>query len=362
MESSFSRLQLVFLLLLSLGISNHVLIIPHLLQTAGRDAWISIGMAYAVLVVWSLLLYLILKSMQASPFDRWLEGRIGAIGCWIVIGVFALYLLVAGTMIIFDTVKNISIYFLPRTPNVIIIVTFIGLCFGAARSGLKTLVYLSAVLLPIVWILGMGVSIMTMGNKDYGMLFPVFTEGMDPSIRGGALVFGGSMDLLVLLLLQHKADKPLNYGTVFVLLTILAGLIMGPTVGSTAAFGPSQAGNMRFPAFEQWRLVMIGNQISHVDFLAAFQLMAGSMTRTALVIHLLATLLGSRFPRFRLAIALICTVVMSLPSLLTVSDIRMQELIHAYFYTSSLWFGLALTAVLLVAAYMRPKERKMNRP
>jgi hypothetical protein len=208
----------------------------------------------------------------------------------------------------------------------------------------------------------MGVSIMTMGNKDYGMLFPVFTEGMDPSIRGGALVFGGSMDLLVLLLLQHKADKPLNYGTVFVLLTILAGLIMGPTVGSTAAFGPSQAGNMRFPAFEQWRLVMIGNQISHVDFLAAFQLMAGSMTRTALVIHLLATLLGSRFPRFRLAIALICTVVMSLPSLLTVSDIRMQELIHAYFYTSSLWFGLALTAVLLVAAYMRPKERKMNRP
>ncbi|MDF2663478.1 MAG: spore gernimation protein GerXB, partial [Paenibacillus sp.] len=178
-ESSFSRLQLVFLLLLSLGISNHVLIIPHLLQTAGRDAWISILMAYAVLVVWvlvvwSLLLYLILKSMQASPFDRWLEGRIGAIGCWIVIGVFALYLLVAGTMIIFDTVKNISIYFLPRTPNVIIIVTFIGLCFGAARSGLKTLVYLSAVLLPIVWILGMGVSIMTMGNKDYGMLFPVF--------------------------------------------------------------------------------------------------------------------------------------------------------------------------------------------
>ncbi|MFD0715346.1 endospore germination permease [Paenibacillus sp. GCM10027626] len=357
---SFSRLQIIFLLLLSLGISNHVLIIPHLLQAAGRDAWVSIMIAYIGLIGWSLILFLILKSMRTSSFDSWLEERIGKFGCWIISAGFALYLLVAGTMIIFDTTKNINIYFLPRTPDTIIILSFVLLSFGAARSGLRTLIYLSTILLPIVWILGIGVSMMTMDSKDYGMLYPVFTEGISPDLRGGVVVFGGSVDLLVLLLLQHKLNKPLNYGTVFILLTILVGLIMGPTVGATAAFGPYQAGNLRFPAFEQWRLVMIGRQISHVDFLAVFQLMAGSVMRTALVIHLLSDLIGNRFPKYRLTVKLIITAMMSLPSLLQISDIRIQKITHDYFYICSLWFGLVLTAVLLAVAYF-PRRRGGNK-
>jgi hypothetical protein len=174
---------------------------------------------------------------------------------------------------------------------------------------------------------------------------------MGPDIQGGAIVFGGSIDLLVLLLLQHRLSKPLNYGTVFVLLTLLAGLIMGPTVGSLAAFGPNQAGYMRFPAFEQWRLVMIGNHISHVDFLATFQLMAGSVMRTALIIHLMSELIGGRLQKYRQAVMLCSTAIMSLPSLLKMSDIRGQKLIHDYFYSYSVWFGIAITAVLLAAAY-----------
>ncbi|UVI32992.1 GerAB/ArcD/ProY family transporter [Paenibacillus spongiae] len=359
MEVSFSRLQLIFLLLLSLGISNHVLIIPHLIQAAGRDAWISIIVAYLVLIGWSVILYVILRSMRTSPLDSWLIERIGKFGSRIVTGGLAFYLLIAGTLIIFDTVKNINIYFLPHTPNLVITLTFILLSYNAARSGLKTLIYLSAALLPLVWILGFGVSSMTMSSKDYGMLYPVFTEGILPDIRGGAIVFGGSMDLLIILLLQYKLKKPLNYGTLFVLLTILIGLIMGPTIGATAAFGPFQAGNMRFPAFEQWRLVMLGRQISHVDFLAVFQLMSGSVLRTALIIHLVSETLGGRSikPIFRQSLMLSVTAIMSLPTLMELSDILVQKLIHNYFYTYSLWFGIIITGILLAAVCL-PKKKK----
>jgi spore germination protein (amino acid permease) len=282
------------------------------------------------------------------------------LGFWIISGGIALYLLAAGIMIVFDTTKNVNIYFLPRTPNVIVILSFISLSYGAARAGLKTIVYMSTVLLPIVWILGIGVSLMTMTSKDYGMLYPVFTEGIGPDLRGVAIVFGGSIDLLVLLLLQHKLSKPLNYGTIFVLLTLLLGLIMGPTLGSISVFGPFQAENLRFPAFEQWRLVMIGRHISHVDFLAAFQLMAGSIVRTALIVHLLAELTGGRSQIYRQTVMLCSAAIMSLPSLLKVSDIRMQEVIHRYFYTYSIWFGVVLMAVLFTITHVPQRKRGSN--
>ncbi|WP_054024476.1 endospore germination permease [Bacillus sp. FJAT-28004] len=357
MEVSFSRLQIIFLLLLSLGISNHVLIIPHLLKAAGRDAWISILFAYLALIVWSLILFWILKSMSTLSFQDWIEGRIGTIGYKIIGSGFALYLLVAGMMIVFDTTKNVNIYFLPKTSSAIVILSFIFLTYFAARGGLKTIVYMSTMLLPIVWLFGIGVAIMTKSSKDYGMLQPIFTEGIGPDLRGIVVVFGGSIDLMVLLLLQHKLKKPLNYGTVFVLLTLLVGLIMGPTLGSLASFGPIQAANFRFPAFEQWRLVMIGRHISHVDFFAVFQLMAGSIVRTALIIHFLHQLIARGSEKFSKTIMLSITVVISLPALLMISDISMQAFIHRYFYHYSLWFGVAITAILFMITHI-PHRRE----
>ncbi|MFC5406175.1 endospore germination permease [Cohnella soli] len=360
MDVTFSRLQIIFLLLLSLGISNHVLVIPHLLRAAERDAWFSVLLAYPALIGWSVILYLIIKSMRSLSFHQWLKGRLGSVGLWIISGCIALYLVAAGIMIVFDTTQNISIFFLPSTPEIVVILSFIFLSYSAARSGLKTIVYMSTMLLPVVWMLGIGVSIMTRGSKDYGMLHPFLKEGLGSELFGGVVVFGGSMDLLVLLLIQHKVSKPLNYGSIIILLTLLVGLIMGPTVGSLTAFGPYQAENMRFPAFEQWRLVMIGRQISHVDFLAAFQLMAGSVVRTALMTHLMTELIGGKSPKVRQTVLLSSAVIFALPSLLKVSDISMQQVIHRYFYTFSLCFGVALTAVLLTASYIPRRRRGSN--
>ncbi|WP_158602200.1 endospore germination permease [Cohnella endophytica] len=351
METTFSRPQIVFLLLLSLGISNHVFIIPHLIQAAGRDAWISVLFGYAVLIGWSLILFLVLKSMRASSFNDWLDMRIGKPWRWLVCGALVLYILILGILIVFDTTRNINIYLLPRTSNVVVVLCFVLISFGAARTGLKTIVHMSTVLLPIVWLLGIGVSTFTMSSKDYGILHPFFAEGIGPDVHGGVVVVGGSIELLVLLLLQPKMSKPMNYGTIFILLTLLVGLIIGPTLGSLSAFGPSEAGNMRFPAFEQWRLLMLGDYISHLDFLAAFQLMAGSVTRTALLMYLLSELILGRFPKYRQIVIGCGTALVSVPSLLQLSDIAMQAAIHHYFYMISLLFGCGILAALFAFSF-----------
>ncbi|MFD0681970.1 MULTISPECIES: GerAB/ArcD/ProY family transporter [unclassified Paenibacillus] len=197
MESTFSR-RLILFMLLSLGISNHVFIISHLIQAAGRDSWFSILLGYVVLLGWSLIMYLVLKSMHATTFNDWLKERIGKFGCWLVCGVLVLYPLILGMLIIFDMTRNINIYLLPRTSNAVVVLSFVLVSYIAARSGLKTIVYMSSVLLPIVWLLGIGISMFTMKKKDYGIIHPFFVEGIGPNLHGGVIVFGGSIELLIL--------------------------------------------------------------------------------------------------------------------------------------------------------------------
>jgi len=360
MDESFSRLQVIFLMLLSIGISNHVLIVPHLLQAAGRESWLTIMFGYALLIIWSIFLYLIIKSMRKNSIQDWVEERAGKIGYLIIRGGITLFLIAAGMIIVFDTTKTVGIYFLPKTHPYIIILSFIFLAYKAANSGLKTVVYISTMILPVVWIFGIGVSLFTKNNKDYGMLFPVFTQGISTHLHGLEIIVGGSLDMIMLFLIQHKLSKPLNYKTIFILLTLLAGLIMGPTMGSLAAFGPYQAENMRFPAFEQWRLVMIGRYISHVDFLAVFQMLSGSIVRTALIVYLLSELLMGRTKKYNKTALLSSSLIISLPSFLLLSDILVQDLIQHYYYSYSLWLGIAITAILFIIRFLPLRKDRNN--
>ncbi|MNI72924.1 hypothetical protein D3C73_1288930 [compost metagenome] len=74
------------------------------------------------------------------------------------------------------------------------------------------------------------------------------------------------------------------------------------------------------------------------------------------MIYIISELIGSRFPKYQQTIMLCSAAIMSIPSLLSVSDIWMQEVIHNYYYTYSLIFGVALTAILFVITYF-PQRR-----
>lgn len=358
MNVNFSRLQIMTLLLLSIGISNHLVIVPHLLKSSGRDAWLSIFIAYAILIIWCLILYFILKSMKKTPIQKWIEDRIGKFGYWLICAGIVLYLLAAGIIIVYDSIQNIEIFFLPNTPSMFIIFSFIFVSYNAASGGLKTIVYMSVLLLPLVWLLEIAVNIMTSANRDYQMLLPLLTDGIASDIHGIAIILGCSIDLLFILFIQHRLNKPLGYGSIIILLTLLMLLIMGPTIGSITAFGPHYAGTLRFPTFEQWRLVSIGRYISHIDFLAVFQLMAGSIVRTALILLLLSQLISGDLKKPRKSIMIISAIMISLPSLFKFSDIKMHEIVQKQFYIYSLWFGIALTIVLFTIRYIPSKKEK----
>lgn len=350
---SFSRLQMIFVFLLFIGISNHVLILPYLLSAAKRDAWVSVVFAYVILILWGYLLYLIMKkNKEGLKLFTWIKICTHRKISNVVISIFLIYILTIGIISFYDLFQTVNIYFLPQTPSWVTMLPFLVICAWSASSGFKSIVYVSMLLLPAVWFFGHFVAIFTMQEKDYGYIFPILTDGYAPAFQGVLIILGGGADLLVLLLVQHHLNKNFTFLHIIILITLLTGLILGPTLGSLSSFGPVIAGSMRFPAFEQWRLLTLGQHISHVDFFAVFQLLAGEIIRISLCIYIFSDIFEAPSKKLRRSLIIIFSIILGLVTIIPISDIWIQNIMSKVYYTSSIIFGIVLTLFLLFISFL----------
>ena len=347
----FSPLQLSFVMVLFIGISGHVIIIPHILTVALRDSWICTFIAYVVLILWGMMICYTMSRMGNQKLFDWAKERAGALVSGIIVFLFFIYILFMGTTSFYDLIQSVKIYFLPNTPTFIVALCFLLLCLGASNGGLKTVVYFSVVLLPIVWILAIFVASATIKAQDYTYLFPVFIHGYVPILKGTAVMLSGNADLLVLLLLRHKLIKSYSMVHTLVLVTILVGLLMVLLLGSISSFGPNVAASLRFPALEQWRLATLGSYLTHLDFLAVFQLLAGTTIRVAFCFILLYDLLELCSKKMA-QIGKYVTPALFFSTIFIKSDMWVLSFTETYVYPYLFIFAFFISIFLLAISFM----------
>lgn len=68
-------------------------------------------------------------------------------------------------------------------------------------------------------------------------------------------------------------------------------LALGPLVGAIAEFGAEEAGKLKVPAHEQWKLLSLGIHITRLDFLSIFQWRSGAFIRISLCMFIVNQLL-----------------------------------------------------------------------
>ncbi|MFC7785383.1 endospore germination permease [Rossellomorea sp. GCM10028870] len=355
---TFSRLQISFLFIIYISISNHVIILPHLLKVAKRDSWICVLIAYAFMLIWGLMIHITLKRIGNKKLYVWLKERVGKWLSLSIILLFMMLLLMTALISFNDFILTVNIYFLPRTPFIIVSFTFIALCLYGAKSGLKTIVYMCAVLLPIICFLGVFVALATSSEKTYSYLFPLLMNGLEPIVKGTLIVMGGCVDFLVLLLLQHKLKKSFSYKQFFIIITIAIALTIGPTTGLITNFGPYIASSFRFPAFEQWRLVSLGKTITHVDFLAIFQLIAGVSIKVALCIFLIGDLMETKSNITKNVLFLLTPLLLFGFTMLPISDITMEAFLDNFLYAGWFPFGFILSLLVFGISFLRIRREE----
>lgn len=349
--------QIALVLIGSTGIINHVIIIPMLLDHSGRDSWISIIILSFVYIIWIPCVFLIHKYTRKEQLFSWLMRNYGGFITYPLLSIIVLYLIILGTVTLKETLTFFSFY-LPETPRILLGALLSIICFYNIQRGIRSIALTTGILLPVVFLLGFFVMIANFPHKDYSLLKPIMEHGIDPVIKGMIYPAAGFIELIFILFLQHHIKSKIKLSQLIIVGIILAGITLGPTMAAIVEFGPFVAENQRFPAFEEWRLVSIGNYIENLDFLSVYQWLVGVFIRISLIIFLIPDMLqvtkrkASNQIRF---IVLICMVIICI---LPISDASFYWFLSYVFLPISAIGLFLFSMVLLVFVWVsKNKER-----
>lgn len=344
--------------ILGIGLMNHVMVLPPLLQGAKRDAWISVLVTILPYLVWSTALYFLIKRTNQQPLLPWLRQRYGAFVCGLFRWFFIIYLFLINIMTIKETAVWTHASYLPLTPPIVVTATLILLSGFAAHAGIRAIAISSGFLLPFVIVFGDFVMSANLPKKNYSLLTPMMENGIMPVLQGSLYVGGGLSELIVLLLIQHHFRSKVRPWSIWLLAVFLVFLILGPVTGAIAEFGPFEAAELRYPAFEEWRLVSIGKYFRHVDFLSIHQWLSGAYARIALSMFLLVDLLAfSLKKKTRVIWLLMISAVAFILTALPFSDMQYLTFLKQYYLPGSLYSVTGILFILFLITLISKKSK-----
>lgn len=283
-QKMIQAVHIYILLIMSTGFMVHVLIIPAILSTSNRDAWLSVIFSTIPFIFWILLVFYIYKKLKTrddvlSLLKRKLSPS------WVIIIfsiVFGTYFLISAFITLKYTFFWANANYTFEVPNFIIVLLFALICFYASLKGIRTISTIAFLVLPIVSFFGFLVGIGNSPNKNYELLFPIFENGYKDFIQGLVHTCSGLFEIIFLLFLTSYIKDRLKVKWLIIVGIILVFLILGPLVGAISEFGPEEAAKLRNPAYEQWKLLTIGVHITRLDFLSIFQWLSGAFVRISL--------------------------------------------------------------------------------
>lgn len=343
-DEQITAKQVIILVMLSTGLVNHVMVIPVLLEVAGRDAWMSVFAAAMLYSIWIYFLYSVMKKMNGQSLYLWMSARFGrGVARCLSFGI-AIFLFFAMWVTLKDTLNwTITSYF-PQTPLFILALLFVAISYYASAN-IQSLAISGGVFLFFVIVLGFFVMSANFMYKDYSRLFPLFEHGYSRMARGIVYISGGLVEMGLLVFLQHRISPPIRLKQMGLLGFLLVGLTLGPLIGSITIFGVSEASHQRYPAYEQWRLLQIGKYISHVDFFSIYQWLFGALIRLSLLLYVIADLFPLSHKTKTWGKRIVCALLIGV-SLFRVGDATFYALIKHVYFPASLCFFLGLSLLV----------------
>lgn len=283
-EKLIQAVHIYVLVIMSTGFMVHVLIIPAILTSSNRDAWLSVIFSTVPLIVWILLIFYIYKKLYTHhDILSLLKQKLSK--SWIIIIfsiLIAAYFLISAFITLKYTFFWANANYTFDVPNFIIVLLFALICYYASAKGIRTISSIALLVFPIVSFFGFLVGIGNSQNKNYELLFPVFENGYRDFIQGLVYSCAGLFEMIFLLFLMSYIKDRLKVKWLILVGIFLVFLTLGPLMGAISQFGPEEAEKLRNPAYEQWKLLEIGKHITRLDFLSIFQWLSGAFVRISL--------------------------------------------------------------------------------
>ncbi len=357
-EKSIRLYQSALITITGVGILNHVTIIPPLLDRAGRDSWISVLLTAGIISIWLWMITFISRRSSRRPLFLWIQEKTGSLIAKTFLWLSVIHLFTLGWSALKELTLWTTITYLPDTPQFVIIVVFLSICFFASLSGLRAIVIVNGVLLPIVILFGFFVATANIPNKDHSLLLPVLEHGWNPVVQGVLYSATGLIEILLLLFIQHKIHKPLSYRFLFLLTWILAYLTLGPLIGAITEFGPTESARQRFPAYEEWSLVTLGRFFEHLDFLSIYQWLTGALIRISFLFFMITEIFQFKSKRIRNRVLTALYIALISLALVPLSSDQFQSILTGIILPYSLIYLTFLSLFLFIIALLPTSQKR----
>ncbi|MEC2078370.1 endospore germination permease [Metabacillus fastidiosus] len=360
-KDTITVFQMSLIIMMVIGLQNHVIVIRPLIQTAGRDGWMSVLITASITLVWGILILYIQKGMNQEHLYSWLKKQAGKPIAFILCLFIYIYCVILVTVTLKETITWTGITFLQHTPIIIPIIMMVILCILAALTSLRTIAITTFFLLFFVVIFGFFVAITNLQVKDYSLLLPMLENGYYPIIKGMVYPGAGMGELLILLFLQHRFSNKIRYRNIFWNIIILTILTIGPLIGGIIEFGPKEAGIQRFTAFEEWGLVSLGRYVEHLDFLSIYQWLSGAFIRITVLLLISIEIFSIKNKKLKLIplFLISCTAMIAVAS--PISDFTFYRILKDYILPGTLGFCFLLSfvlALIVTRANIRKSEKR----
>ncbi|WP_391573831.1 endospore germination permease [Cohnella sp.] len=340
-NGSINFFQACTILMLTNGLTNHVIVNPMLLDASGRDSWIAVIAAGVLFIPWCLLLALFMRRSGNMALHPWLAEKTNPILAWALTLPLCIQLYMIGAMTVIHSATWTITNYLPGTPKVILALILTGFCALYASWGLRVIAIMSGILLPLVIILGSFAGISNYPQKDFNLLKPYLEFGVNPVLQGMIYAGGGFVEILTLIAMKQHLQKKVKPWALMVYGALMVYIMMGPLIGGITEFGPSEAAKQTVSPYEQWRLVKLGSYVEHVDFFSIYQWLAGACVRISLSIFLVLDLLRIRRNELRNRFIMLIALSYVALSIFPINEYAFYLWMYRYYFPISLIVALS---------------------
>jgi spore germination protein KB len=333
-----------FLLMLSTGFMVHVLMHPIVLTSSKTDSWVSVLCSFFPLMFWAIMIFHLSKKLEKKNIFTIINSLQPFISMSIKILLSLYFILTA-----FITCKYTGFWaktnYTFQVPLIIMIIPFIAVCYYASLKGIKTIAAIAIFLLPLVIIFGLLVGIGNMKVKDYSMLLPLFENGYKGLFLGLMYTCASFFEVIYLLFFTPFLKNQIRLKTFLPVVLIIFLLALGPLVAAISMFGAEEAAKMKVPAYEQWKVLTLGRNITRLDFLSIFQWFSGAFIRISLSMFIVTQLFSYKKNLVvLLSIYAVLTIAVSVPW-----DFQsFFSFLYSFYYPASLIFFIFIFVLLFL--------------
>lgn len=258
--------QYVWLLYTIITSFSTLQIIGRLIAHAGRDAWLSVIIAWFVDVVLAVAYAYMGIRFPGESIPQYSITVLGNFWGRVIGLLFLLFFLVAASGFVSSICSLLTNQFFPKTSiNVFLIICYILIAAGA-RKGLEAFARTSEIMGPIyllsfIIILAMAAPLVHMDN-----LKPCFYQGILPSLTGAPFLLSYISICIMMGMFVPYCNKPRNgFKGKFIAVTLGSAIFMLLTVYGIGIFGAEESGNMVNVGLEITRMVSLGDSVQRLE-------------------------------------------------------------------------------------------------